>query len=312
MLGREIHAAATIGKTGLVYSERYLEHSFGPTHPESPRRLTTLMHLFREQGLLERLQPLEPARHPGPALERIHTTEHVGAITERYPASQEIALLAAGGATAAVDAVMAGQVRNAFCASRPPGHHALNTGREEGFCFYNNIAIAARHLQHKHGVRRILIVDWDYHHGNGTEAAFYDDPDVLFFSTHDAEAYPRTGVASRTGRGAGEGYNINVPLSCGAGDEEIIQAFTERLIPAADAFDPEFILVSAGFDSRESDLLGCFEVTDAGFRQLTTIMLDLAGRHCGGRLVSILEGGYNLKGNAAAAFAHVEVLLKEA
>ncbi|MCS3902767.1 acetoin utilization deacetylase AcuC-like enzyme [Methylohalomonas lacus] len=299
-------------RTGLVYDDRFLDHVITPDHPESPRRLETLRAHFRERELWSRLVPIRPRQHPGAALEAIHTAEHIGGIAERYPDSHDIALLASGGAVAAVDAVMAGTVDNAFCASRPPGHHALNTGREEGFCFYNHVAIAARHLQQEHGLKRILIVDWDYHHGNGTEAAFYDDPDVLFFSTHDVDAYPGTGRASRTGTGAGAGFNINVPLSCGADDADIRRAFSDRLLPAADDFKPEFVLISAGFDSRKSDLLGCFAITDAGFRQLTTMMRELAGRHCNGRLVSILEGGYNLKGNASAAAAHVETLLEDA
>lgn len=303
---------AASARTGLVYDDRFLDHVITPDHPESPRRLKTLCAHFHERELWSRLAPIRPRQHPGAVLEVIHTAKHVAGIAERYPDSHGVALLASGGAVAAVDAVMAGDVDNAFCASRPPGHHALNTGREEGFCFYNHIAIAARHLQKKHGLKRILIVDWDYHHGNGTEAAFYDDPDVLFFSTHDADAYPGTGHARRTGTGAGEGFNINVPLSCGADDADIRRAFEDRLLPAADDFKPEFVLISAGFDSRKSDLLGCFAVSDAGFRQLTTMMRDLAGRHCNGRLVSILEGGYNLKGNASAAAAHVGALLGDA
>jgi len=295
--------------TGLVYDDRYLDHSLGSTHPESPRRLTTLMQQFRDEGLLGRLEAMTPAGDPGAALEAVHTREHIEAIARRYPVSHEVALNAAGGMTTAVDAVMAGAIRNVFCASRPPGHHALNTGREEGFCFYNHIAIAARHLQRHHGLERILIVDWDYHHGNGTEAAFYDDPSVLFFSTHDVDAYPGTGHASRTGKGDGKGYNINVPLSCGATDAAIVDAFREQLLPAAHDFQPEFILISAGFDSRVSDLLGCFHVTDDGFRRLTRMMMELAGQHCDGRLVSLLEGGYNLKGNASAAAAHAGALL---
>lgn len=296
-------------RTGLVYSEHYLDHVLQPSHPESPRRLATLMQRLRDTQLLERVQQLRPYPDPGKALYQIHSREHVRAIARRYPVSHEVALCAAGGMAAAADAVMDGRVRNAFCASRPPGHHALNTGREEGFCFYNSIAIVARHLQVEYGLRRILIVDWDYHHGNGTEAAFYEDPSVLFFSTHDVDAYPRTGLASRTGSGAGKGCNINVPLPCGADDSDIISAFETELVPAVESFRPEFILVSAGFDSRESDLLGCFSVTDAGFCTLTELMLQLADEYCDGRLVSILEGGYNLKGNAAAAAAHLDTLL---
>jgi len=308
LLARLTSMAAAQAQTALIYSDRYLDHSLGPTHPESPRRLTTLMQYFRDSDILDQLQQLAPATHPGAALETIHSRDHIDAISARYPVSHEVALAAAGGVTAATDAVMAGDARNAFCASRPPGHHALNTGHEEGFCFYNHVAIAARHLQMRHGLRRILIADWDYHHGNGTEAAFYDDPNILFFSTHDVDAYPQTGQASHTGQGAGEGFNINVPLACGSGDDEILDAFTTRLLPAAAAFKPDFILISAGFDSRESDLLGCFDVTDQGFRSLTGLMMELADRHCAGRLVSVLEGGYNLKGNAAAALAHIETL----
>lgn len=310
-LAGHVHANRQPAGTGLMYDDRYLEHSLGPTHPESPRRLTTLMQRFRDAGLLDRLEAMTPASDPGSALEAIHTRDHIAALARRYPVSHEVALAAAGGMTAAVDAVMAGTMRNAFCASRPPGHHALNTGREEGFCFYNHIAIAARHLQRQHGLERILIVDWDYHHGNGTEAAFYDDPSVLFFSTHDVDAYPGTGHASRTGQGRGKGYNINVPLACGATDAAIIEAFRQQLLPAAHDFQPEFILISAGFDSRISDLLGCFDVTDDGFRRLTRMMMALAGQHCDGRLVSLLEGGYNLKGNASAAAAHAGALVEQ-
>jgi acetoin utilization deacetylase AcuC-like enzyme len=198
-------------------------------------------------------------------------------------------------------------VKNAFCASRPPGHHARNTGQEEGFCYFNHIAIAARYLQQQ-GYQKILIVDWDYHHGDGTEWAFYDDPTVLCFSTHDMFSYPGTGSPSRTGTGAGEGFNINVHLPCESGDAEIKAAFEKLLIPAATAFEPDFILVSAGFDSRKDDLLGCFDITDAGFAELTQIVKNLALQHCQGRLVSVLEGGYNLEGNASAMLAHLTAL----
>lgn len=301
--------AATRRPTGLIYSDLYLRHMLDIRHPESPRRLESLMALFREQAWFEQLEQIQPWPDPGAALASIHTREHIESIKKHYPQSHTVALAAAGGAIAAIDAVMAGDIRNAFCASRPPGHHALNTGREEGFCFYNSIAIAARHLQSAHALERILIVDWDYHHGNGTEAAFYDDPSVLFFSTHDINAYPGTGHSGDTGSGAGKGYTINVPLGCGATDADIIAAFRDRLVPAVSDFKPEFILISAGFDSRESDLLGCYDITDAGFAELTRMMLELADRHCEGRVVSILEGGYNLQGNASAAAAHVGELV---
>lgn len=302
--------AKPVTRTGLVYDPHFLEQFRDPAHPESARRLVTLHDYFQQRDLWSRTQSIAVRMVEQSALRAIHTEPHIAAIAKRYPVAHKVALLASGGMIAAVDAVMAGRIDNAFCASRPPGHHAINTGREEGFCYYNHIAISARHLQQKHGLERILIVDWDYHHGNGTEDAFYDDPSVLYFSTHDVHAYPATGLASRTGRGAGRGFNINVPLPCGTGDDDIVRAFEQHLLPAVVDFKPEFILISAGFDSRQSDLLGCFMVTDNGFRRLTRMMKALAATHCQGRLVSILEGGYNLKGNASAAVAHVEALLE--
>ena len=203
---------------------------------------------------------------------------------------------------------MAGQVKNAFCASRPPGHHATNTGREEGFCFFNHVAIAARYAQQQYGLKKILIADWDYHHGNGTEWAFYDDPSVLFFSTHDMYAYPGTGLPERTGNGKGEGFNINVHLPCGSGDEEILSAFEQYLLPAAEAFQPDLILLSAGFDSRIDDPLGCHNITDDGFQTLTRLMMQLADKYCQGRLVSVMEGGYQVSGLQQAVLAHVKAL----
>lgn len=297
------------GITGLVYSDTFLEHVISPGHPESPRRLQVVMEALQKSDWFEQLVAIDPYDEPGPALRQIHTHRHIQAIEERYETAHRVALLAAGGVVAAADAVMDGRVRNAFCASRPPGHHARNTGREEGFCFYNSIAIAAQHLRDHHGLERILIVDWDYHHGDGTQEAFYDDPGVLFFSTHDNDAYPAVGHERLTGSGPGEGYNINVHLPCHTTDDDIIDIFEARLVPAATSYKPQFVLISAGFDSRKSDLLGCFDVTDNGFRRLTQIVMGIADRHCDGRIVSMLEGGYNLRGLASATTTHVETLL---
>jgi acetoin utilization deacetylase AcuC-like enzyme len=206
--------------------------------------------------------------------------------------------------------VAARRVRNAFVCSRPPGHHARNSGREEGFCFFNHVAIGARHAQRRHGWRRVLIADWDYHHGDGTESLFYDDPTVLVFSTHDVNAYPRTGFASRTGSGAGDGFNINVPLACGATDDDIAAAFERQLVPAASRFRPDIVLISAGFDSRAGDRLGCFAIGDDGFARLTRIVMKIADTHCAGRIVSVLEGGYQSAGLASAVLAHVDALTR--
>ncbi len=295
--------------TGLVLSDRFAQFQIEPGHPESPQRYLVLHDYLQAAGLLSTVQVLRPATEVMTAMRRIHTAQHINAIQTSSPAAHLLASAAVGGITEAVSQVCSGRLKNAFCASRPPGHHALNTGREEGFCFYNHIAIAARFAQQEFGLRRILIVDWDYHHGNGTQDAFYNDPDVLFFSSHDLNAYPGTGSAEMRGAGAGFGYNINVPLDCGTTDEEIIAAYEENLLPAVERFKPELVLVSAGFDSRKDDRLGCFAITDEGFRELTRLVMDIADRHCAGRLVSLLEGGYNLQGNAQAAVAHVEALM---
>jgi acetoin utilization deacetylase AcuC-like enzyme len=296
--------------TGWVFDEAFMTPVFEPGHPEQPRRVQAILDAMRASGLLPRLRSLTARDDVDGALRLIHTEAHIAAIRVTYgEAIDAMARKGVGAALAAVDAVAGASVRNAFVCSRPPGHHARNTGREEGFCFFNNVAIAARHAQHELGLRRILIVDWDYHHGDGTESFFYDDPEVLYFSTHDWHAYPGTGDPARTGAGAGTGYNINVPLPCGATDADIVAAFEQHLLPAADAFRPDLVLVSAGFDSRADDLLGCLGVSDEGFVQLTRMVMAIAERHCSGRLVSVLEGGYNLQGLASAVVAHVGTLL---
>jgi acetoin utilization deacetylase AcuC-like enzyme len=238
-----------------------------------------------------------------------HTPEHVAGI-RRIPTTGPLAELAVAGALGAVDAVMAGDVRNAFVAVRPPGHHANNTGAEEGFCYYSNAAITARFAQRAHGVGRVAIIDWDYHHGNATQNAFYDDPSILFYSTHDWAAYPETGDPSLVGEGDARGTNINVHLDCGSRDIAMLRAWDEKLEPAIAAFEPELVIVSAGFDSRQDDLLGCFDVTDDAFRRMTRKAMEFADSFCEGRLVSLLEGGYNIEGLAQATAAHLEVLVE--
>ena len=267
---------------------------------------------MEHSGLMDQVQMIRQLSNVLPYLYLIHTRAHVESIRSRYGHSHEVAMAAVGGALAAVDAVGNGTVRNAFCAVRPPGHHARNTGREEGFCLYNTVAVAARYAQQVLHLDKILIVDWDYHHGNGTEEFFYTDPTVLYFSTHDFHAYPGTGDPARTGAGAGKGYNINVPLACGATDDDINRAFEEKLLPAARRFKPDLILISAGFDSRKDDLLGCFAVTDTGFARLTQMVMKIANEYCSGRIVSVLEGGYNMEGLASAVVSHVRALLETA
>lgn len=298
-----------IASTGLILDERYLEHILRTGHPEAPERLTAIARRLALAGLDQKLLNIAPsADDPLPYIAAIHPRAHIERIRQQA-SSEEICRLAVSGVLAAIDAVCSGKVRNAFCAVRPPGHHAAANG-EYGFCFYNNVAIAARYAQQKHGLAKILIVDWDYHHGDGTEWAFYSDPTVLFFSTHALRAFPGTGSADRTGAGAGEGFNINVPLPGGADDELLLTAFEQRLVPAAEAFRPDLVLISAGFDSRTGDPLGDFEVTDVGFAELTRLVMTLAAAFSQSRIVSVLEGGYNPEGLALAVEAHIRALMQ--
>ena len=293
--------------TGFVSDDRYLNHTLGDQHPESPERLQAILRRLKSSRLDDVVTSITPSIDPMPYIRAIHPESHIKRIAEQAH-DESICRLAVSGVLDAVDAVCTGEVSNAFCAVRPPGHHASYKG-EYGFCFYNNVAIAARYAQKKYKLARILIVDWDYHHGDGTEWAFYDDPTVLFFSTHALYAFPGTGAADKTGKGEGKGFNINVPLPRGADDRAILKAFTGRLLPAANTFRPDLVLISAGFDSRKDDLLGDFAVTDAGFAELTKLMMSIARDHCNSRVVSILEGGYNTKGLALAVESHIETLL---
>jgi acetoin utilization deacetylase AcuC-like enzyme len=293
--------------TGLVIDERYLNHTLGEGHPESPERLKAILRRLKSSGLDKVARSISPSVDPVSYIRTIHPESHINLIAEQAH-DESICRLAVSGALAAVDAVCTGEVQNAFCAIRPPGHHASHFG-EYGFCFYNNVAIAARYAQQKYKLARILIVDWDYHHGNGTEWAFYNDPTVLFFSTHALYAFPGTGAAERTGEGKGKGFNINVPMPRGTDDKMIINAFTNLLLPAATTFRPDMVLISAGFDSRKDDLLGDFAVTDEGFAKLTKLVMSIASTYSRSRVVSILEGGYNTEGLALAVESHVRTLL---
>jgi len=310
--------------TGFLYGDIYLKHDTGRGHPERPERLTAVVERLGGSGLLSQLVKLDPA----PAAQKWLTTVHLPAYVARVrkqceegrgcvdsrdaPASREsyaVALAAVGGVLSAIDAVMAGKLRNAFCAIRPPGHHALE-GRAMGFCLFNNVAVAARYVQRKHKLGKVLIVDWDVHHGNGTQDAFYDDPTVLYFGIHQHPFYPGTGRADEKGAGKGLGYTVNVPLPAGAGDREYERAFEQTLLPAALAFQPDFVLISAGFDAHEDDLLGRMRVTTQGFAEMTRIVKTIAEKCCRGRLVSMLEGGYHLEALASSVEAHVRALMK--
>lgn len=307
--------------TGLVYDERFLLHRAPYEHPEHPGRLTAIHARLDEEGLLARCEPV-PAREATPEeLERIHTPAHVRTIAstskrdfaqldpDTYTSrdSYEAALLAAGGLVDLSLAVAEGRLANGLALLRPPGHHA-EADRAMGFCLFNNVAVAARAVQGRGPARRILIVDWDLHHGNGTQHSFWEDPTVLYFSTHQFPFYPGTGAIDEIGGGAGRGFTVNVPLPAGCGDAEYLAAFDRVLLPAAREFAPDLVLVSAGYDAADGDLLGSMRITPDGYARLTQRLLGLAG----GRAVLALEGGYNLDAIARSAEASLRALLGEA
>lgn len=312
-----------MGKTGLVYHPAYLEHDMGMGHPESPNRLRAIVQQLEQSGTMAQLTRIAPRMAEDEWIAKVHTAAYLASLKQHAPASGRVSLdpdtsmspgsltaayLAAGGALAGVDAIMNREVEHVFCAVRPPGHHA-EANRAMGFCLLNNVAIAARYAQKKYGLSRVLIVDWDVHHGNGTQHSFEDDPSVLFFSTHQFPHYPGTGRESEHGRGAGEGYTINVPMEAGEGDDEYRAVFQKVLVPAADEFKPELVIISAGFDAHKDDPLASMGLTEAGYADLTGIVAGIARRHAQGRILSSLEGGYNLEALAASVDAHVRGLL---
>ena len=305
--------------TALIADPLFRDHLAGRQHPERPERFDAVLNGLNRAGLLDRMLLLEARTATGDELLLCHTAEYLKTVrrdvesgrrylstgdTDITPNSWDVATRAVGGVLNAVDAVLSGSARNAFCAVRPPGHHA-NAARGMGFCLFNNAAIAARYAQRNHGVGRVLIVDWDVHHGNGTQDIFYRDASVFYFSSHQWPLYPGTGRADETGDGPGEGATMNFPFPAGAGRREILGAVENHLLPAAARFQPDLVLISAGFDSRVGDPLGRFTLTDIDFADLTRAVMGIAG----GRVVSVLEGGYNLDGLASAAAAHVAALL---
>ena len=298
-------------------------HNPGKGHPEQPARYSAVYASLDAAGVIARAKVIGPRAVNREDLELAHVPRYLD-LAEREirggydhlstgdtnigPESWDAATAAAGCAIAATDAVVKGEAKTAFCLVRPPGHHA-NAVKGMGFCVLNNVAIAARHAQRRLGIGRVLIVDWDVHHGNGTQDIFYEDGSVFFFSTHQSPWYPGTGPAHETGAGAGKGMTLNCPFPAGSGRAEILGAFEKQLVPAMETFRPELVLISAGFDSRVGDPLGNFLLTDNDFVDLTKLMRTIADKTAGGRVVSMLEGGYNLAGLASAAAAHVGALL---
>lgn len=306
---------------GVHYDADYERHDTGPGHPESARRYQVLRRAL--EALPERIVRLARGRRatPGEILlaHDAHYHDVVYRDTETFAdflrtgdtaiceASYDVALEACGAVLSAIDAVMAGLADGAFCAVRPPGHHAT-ASRGMGFCIFNHVAVAARYLQQRHGLKRLAIIDWDVHHGNGTEEIFIADPDVLYVSLHEANIYPYTGGESVRGRDAGEGANLNIPLPHGSDGDVALAAWDRAITPALDGFRPDFLLISAGFDARVGDPIGGLSWSDETFAAMTRRCVEAAERWCGGRLVSVLEGGYDPEGLASAAVAHVLAL----
>lgn len=308
-------------RIGLIRDEVYREHITSDYHPEHPQRLRAIDAILEDpeiQGKTLRLQPREATAEE---IQWIHTESYYRTIestrgcshlqldpdTHVSSQSHRVAKLAAGGLCALVEAVCSGQIHNGFALVRPPGHHA-EAGRGMGFCIYNNIAIAARYAQHRGLAKKILIVDWDLHHGNGTQHAFESDPTILYFSSHQFPYYPGTGRPDETGKGEGEGHTVNVPLPGGQGDSDFIGIYQDLLEPIAEQFRPDLILVSAGFDIYCRDPLGGMGVTEEGFAAITHILMGIADRCCQGRIVHTLEGGYHLEGLAQGVKRVLQVL----
>ena len=310
-----------MAKTAVVVDKEYLKHQPGESHPERPERIKVLLDLASELDAAKfQLLPPRPAKRAD--ITATHGEDHVKLIEataqhNRYALDGDtitcrdsfaVSLLAVGGFIALLDAVAAKDCRNGFALVRPPGHHALRN-RAMGFCLFNTMAIGAEYLRRTHGAKKILIMDWDVHHGNGTQDAFYADPSVLFISSHQYPYYPGSGAANEVGSGAGEGYTINIPLPAGCADAEYAQAFHDIVVPAADIFAPDWILVSAGFDPHRRDPLGGMAVTDEGFAFMAQRLLGLADKFADGKIAFLLEGGYDLaglRGSVAAVLAAMQ------
>jgi len=310
--------------TGYVYHPIYLQHDTGQ-HVEVAARLETLISHLEKSGLKSKLTPIEPRPATVDEIALVHQRQYIKEIEETAakgggwldpdtvmsPDSYQAALYAAGGVIRATEAVMAGEVANAFALVRPPGHHATSS-KAMGFCLFNNIAIAAEYALAKYKLERILIIDFDVHHGNGTQGTFYDNPKVMYISTHEYPFYPGTGAIDETGSGEGRGTNLNIPLPAGCGDSEYLEVFEQIIVPAARRFNPRLILVSTGYDGHWADPLAMMNLSVSGFARMTGIIKGLADELCDGRLALTLEGGYNLEALAASVKATFDALLGNA
>ena len=313
-----------MGETTLYFDPLYEEHMTGPGHPERPERLPVAMKALEESGLLTKVETRSPRDATVEEIELVHGRSYIELVqrvanggggnldmdTALSEASYRAALRAAGALVESVDRCVAGDMSRSFCMVRPPGHHAL-PNRGMGFCLFNNVAIGALYALEKKGLNRVIIVDWDAHHGNGTQDVFYSDPRVLYVSLHQYPHYPGSGWVDETGGGAGKGYTINLPFPPGTGEEHYLEAFDSVVIPAGRAFRPDLVMVSAGYDSHAADLLCQMRLVDVSYRKMTDRLMALAGDLAQGRLIVTLEGGYNLIAEARSIVQTVAGLLPE-
>ena len=311
--------------TLLGYDDIFLQHRTGE-HPERPARLTSIIERIKRDGLFDKLKPVDNHIDPDQWIKEIHSEDYIerlrAACNDNLPFidcpdsaicvdSYEVARKAVAITLAACDMILSGQATNGFCPVRPPGHHA-EADRSMGFCLFNNVAVAGRYLRKQHGLQNILILDWDVHHGNGTQHSFEKDNTVFYCSIHQhpATLYPGTGWPNEFGQGMGRGYTLNLPLEPGAGDEQCLDFFRTNFLPVARDFNPDFVLISAGFDGHRKDPLAQLNMTEQGFDTMTGEMMDFAEKYCNGRLLSLLEGGYQLGTLNNCVAQHLEVLMR--
>lgn len=308
--------------TGFITDDLFLAHDTGPDHPESAARLVSVRRHLASRAWYARLTQLVPRQLDLAVIEPIHPLSYVRRVEAACragarhldcddvaicPASFPAAVGAVAASVALADAIAGNEVTNGFALVRPPGHHAERTNAM-GFCLFNNIAVTTRHLQKHHGVDKIAIVDWDVHHGNGTQHAFYEDPSVLYVSLHQYPFYPGTGSSAETGTGRGAGTTLNCPLPAGSSNAAYQQAFTDLVLPKLASFRPEFVLISAGFDAHRDDPLAEMELTTDCFGWMTARVLESAARYAGGKVLSLLEGGYDVDRLAECVAVHLETM----
>ncbi len=310
-------------KIGLIKLVHEDLHPAPPSHPENPLRMNAALKVIERSDIAGDIDILRPEEVAIDALYRIHDRKYVESVKEvsdegggyldgdTYATrkSYQAAIKVVEAAIWACDQIMTGRYNRIFLAGRPPGHHAEKT-RGMGFCLFNNIAVAAEHLIVKHNLKGVAVVDWDVHHGNGTQNAFYDRDDVFFVSLHQFPYYPGSGNEKETGVGKGEGYTMNFPMPAGSGDDEYERAFTDKIIPALDEYKPEMILISAGFDAHKKDPLASINLSEGAYDKMTGHLVELANRHCGGKILSVFEGGYDPTANAESLYAHLKEMIE--